>query len=141
MNYPWVAHRSYYASCLVPHNLNLDTLHNEHDIFFHSISLCHWLNGGIKCLQSAQLQQLARIPINFISKDKDCIKMPSQSSVAIHCHCSAQAPHLQPKNIHGWFWSGSGARIPATNVTAPGWKSNPWSHTGYLSQVTRTTDH
>ena len=91
---------------------------------------------SIKCLQSAQLQQLARIPINFISKDKDCIKMPSQSSVAIHCHCSAQAPHLQPKNIHGWFWSGSGARIPATNVTAPGWKSNPWSHTGYLSQVT-----
>ena len=89
---------------------------------------------GIKCLQSAQLQQLARIPINFISKDKDCIKMPSQSSVDIHCRCSAQAPHLQPKNIHGWFWSGSGARIPATNVTAPGWKSNPWSHTGYLSQ-------
>jgi len=44
------------------------------------------------------------------------------------------APHLQPKNINGWFWSGSGARISATNVTAPGWKENPWSHTGYLSQ-------
>ena len=45
-----------------------------------------------------------------------------------------QAPHLQPKNINGWFWSGSGARIPPTNETAAGWKENPWSHTGYLSQ-------
>ena len=45
-----------------------------------------------------------------------------------------QAPHLQPKHINGWFWSGSGSSIPATNVTAPGWGDNPWSHTGYLSQ-------
>ena len=45
-----------------------------------------------------------------------------------------QAPHLQPKHINGWFWSGSGSSIPATNVTAPGWTDNPWSHTGYLSQ-------
>jgi len=44
------------------------------------------------------------------------------------------APHLQPKHINGWFWSGSGVRIPPTNSTAPGWKTNPWSHTGFLSQ-------
>jgi len=44
------------------------------------------------------------------------------------------APHLQPKHINGWFWAGSGARIPPTNRTAPGWTDNPWSHTGYLSQ-------
>jgi len=40
------------------------------------------------------------------------------------------APHLQPKHINGWFWAGSGARIPPTNRTAPGWTDNPWSHTG-----------
>jgi len=45
-----------------------------------------------------------------------------------------EAPHLQPKNINGWFWSGSGVSIPATNVTPSGWPDNPWSHTGYLSQ-------
>jgi len=45
-----------------------------------------------------------------------------------------EAPHLQPKNINGWFWSGSMAVIPPTNETAKGWKQNPWSHTGYLSQ-------
>ncbi|XP_023339500.1 uncharacterized protein LOC111709818 [Eurytemora carolleeae] len=44
------------------------------------------------------------------------------------------APHLQPKNIKGWFWSGSGSSIPPTNETAPGWKDNPWSDTGFLSQ-------
>jgi len=44
------------------------------------------------------------------------------------------APHLQPKHINGWFWSGSGARMGPTNQTSPGWKINPWSHTGYLSQ-------
>ena len=79
------------------------------------------------CPQSAKLQH-GPIAINSIWKDKDCIKM------ARVVYNPAQAPHLQPKNIHGWFWSGSGARIPATNVTAPGWSSNPWSHTGYLSQ-------
>jgi len=45
-----------------------------------------------------------------------------------------EQPYLQPKHINGWFWSGSGVRIPATNVTAPGWSENPWSHTGFLSQ-------
>jgi len=44
------------------------------------------------------------------------------------------APHLQPKHINGWFWSGSGARLPPTNETGEGWKENPWSHTGFLSQ-------
>ena len=32
--------------------------------------------------------------------------------------------------IPGWFWSGSGVRIHATNETAPGWRKNPWSNTG-----------
>lgn len=45
-----------------------------------------------------------------------------------------EAPHLQPKNINGWFWSGSGVTIPATNKTAVGWTDNPWSNTGFLSQ-------
>jgi len=44
------------------------------------------------------------------------------------------APHLQPRHINGWFWSGSGVRIHATNETAPGWRRNPWSNTGFLSQ-------
>ena len=48
--------------------------------------------------------------------------------------CSA--PHLQPKHVNGWFWSGSGARLAPTNETAEGWKDNPWSHTGFLSQFT-----
>ena len=30
----------------------------------------------------------------------------------------------------GWFWSGSGVTIPATNKTAVGWTDNPWSNTG-----------
>ena len=34
--------------------------------------------------------------------------------------------------IPGWFWSGSGVRIHATNETAPGWRKNPWSNTGKL---------
>lgn len=42
------------------------------------------------------------------------------------------APHLQPRHINGWFWSGSGVRIHATNETAPGWRKNPWSNTGKL---------
>jgi len=44
------------------------------------------------------------------------------------------AAHLQPKHINGWFWSGSGTRLPPTNTTDKGWRENPWSHTGFLSQ-------
>lgn len=44
------------------------------------------------------------------------------------------APHLQPRHINGWFWSGSGARIAATNSTPKGWPRRPWSHTGYIGQ-------
>ena len=48
-------------------------------------------------------------------------------------------PHLKPKNIKGWFWSGSGVTIPATNSTPPNWPQNPWSPTGYFGQFfTRT---
>lgn len=43
-------------------------------------------------------------------------------------------PHLKPKHINGWFWSGSGVRISPTNETAQGWRTNPWSNTGFLSQ-------
>ena len=43
-------------------------------------------------------------------------------------------PHLKPKNIKGWFWSGSGVTIHATNSTPPAWPRNPWSPTGYFGQ-------
>jgi len=35
---------------------------------------------------------------------------------------------LQPKIVNGWFWSGSSARIAATNATH-GWRGD-WSNTG-----------
>ena len=39
-------------------------------------------------------------------------------------------PHLQPRIINGWFWSGSSKTIASTNSTPPGWPSQPWSYTG-----------
>lgn len=50
------------------------------------------------------------------------------------------APHLQPRNINGWFWSGSGARIAPTNSTPPGWPNRPWSNTGYIGQFLHNRD-
>lgn len=44
------------------------------------------------------------------------------------------APHLQPRNINGWFWSGSGSRIAPTNSTPVGFTEMPWSKTGYIGQ-------
>merc|ERR1711874_237262 len=41
---------------------------------------------------------------------------------------------LQPINVAGWFWSGSGVRIAPTNSTPPFWQFQPWSHTGHKSQ-------
>ena len=41
---------------------------------------------------------------------------------------------LQPINVAGWFWSGSGIRIAPTNSTPPFWGFQPWSHTGHKSQ-------
>jgi hypothetical protein len=39
-------------------------------------------------------------------------------------------PDLQPPNVNGWFWSGSGAKIgPTTQRT-----SGDWSHTGGFGQ-------
>ena len=35
-------------------------------------------------------------------------------------------PHLQPINVNGWFWSGSGVRLGPTNDPSYG----AWSHTG-----------
>lgn len=43
-------------------------------------------------------------------------------------------PHLQPRIINGWFWSGSSKTIASTNSTPPGWPSQPWSYTGYIGQ-------
>lgn len=43
-------------------------------------------------------------------------------------------PHLQPRNIKGWFWAGSGKTIHATNSTPPNWPLQPWSRTGYIGQ-------
>lgn len=37
-------------------------------------------------------------------------------------------PDLQPKLINGWFWSGSGEKMPPTNVRNGNFPN--WSHTG-----------
>ena len=42
---------------------------------------------------------------------------------------------LQPRIIFGWFWTGSGRQIPATNSTPPRWSNSPWGHTGAVTQV------
>lgn len=39
-------------------------------------------------------------------------------------------PDLQPPNINGWFWSGSGAKIGPTTQR----NSGDWSHTGGYGQ-------
>lgn len=38
---------------------------------------------------------------------------------------------LEPKNIYGWFWSGTRQKIEPTNQIPKGWKYNPWSSTGF----------
>lgn len=43
-------------------------------------------------------------------------------------------PHLQPRHINGWFWSGTGVSIASTNSTPAGWSANPWSRTGFIGQ-------
>jgi len=48
-------------------------------------------------------------------------------SVAPECFTS---PELQPRLINGWFWSGSGAKIGATNVINTNWTENPWGTIG-----------
>lgn len=39
-------------------------------------------------------------------------------------------PDLQPQNVNGWFWSGSGAKIGPTSQR----NSGDWSHTGGYGQ-------
>jgi hypothetical protein len=39
-------------------------------------------------------------------------------------------PDLQPANVNGWFWSGSGAKIGPTTQR----NSGDWSHTGGFGQ-------
>ena len=34
--------------------------------------------------------------------------------------------------LQGWFWSGSGAKIPDTDKIPAGWTTNPWGQTGEL---------
>jgi len=41
---------------------------------------------------------------------------------------------LQPTNVNGWFWSGSGVKMAPTNSTPPGWSYQPWSYTGHKTQ-------
>nr|CAI5861166.1 unnamed protein product [Callosobruchus analis] len=41
-----------------------------------------------------------------------------------------ERPDLQPPNINGWFWSGSGAKIGPTTQR----NSGDWSHTGGFGQ-------
>ena len=50
----------------------------------------------------------------------------------IRCFTDAS---LQPRLINGWFWSGSGVKIPSTDKTPPGWSANPWGTTGIYTQV------
>jgi len=38
-----------------------------------------------------------------------------------------EAPHLQPVNIHGWFWADTNKRIPPTNIYS---RTTFWSRTG-----------
>lgn len=41
---------------------------------------------------------------------------------------------LQPIEVNGWFWSGSGVKMAPTNSTPPGWSYQPWSDTGHKTQ-------
>ena len=56
-----------------------------------------------------------------------------------YCRCFTD-PSLQPRLINGWFWSGSGVLIAATNRPAPGWKRNPWGKTGIFTKVRRSAE-
>jgi len=49
-------------------------------------------------------------------------------------------PALQPRIVKGWFWSGSGAKIPDTDRTPPGWSKNPWGTTGINTLLARQKD-
>ena len=42
---------------------------------------------------------------------------------------------LQPTNVNGWFWSGSGVKMAPTNSTPPGWTYQPWSPTGHKTKI------
>merc|ERR1712098_230393 len=44
-------------------------------------------------------------------------------TVSNRCYSDAS---LQPRIVNGWFWSGSGAKIPATDKIPPGWSASPW---------------
>ena len=44
-------------------------------------------------------------------------------------------PSVQPRIVHGWFWTGSGKTLPPTNSTPPRWKKNPWGTTGAVTEV------
>jgi len=37
---------------------------------------------------------------------------------------------LQPISVNGWFWSGSGTKMSATNQKPRNWTYQPWSFTG-----------
>jgi len=43
--------------------------------------------------------------------------------------CSTRSD-LQPISVNGWFWSGSGTRMAATNQKPKSWSYQPWSYTG-----------
>jgi len=43
--------------------------------------------------------------------------------------------YLQPRIINGWYWSGSGVRINATDKIPEGWSSNPWGTEGIYGRV------
>lgn len=39
---------------------------------------------------------------------------------------------LKPIAVKGWFWSDSNQKISPTNVTPPGWPTQPWSSAGHF---------
>ncbi|KAF7996004.1 hypothetical protein HCN44_009042 [Aphidius gifuensis] len=58
-------------------------------------------------------------------------------------------PDLEPKALHGWFWSANREKIAPTSRIPTGWEINPWSQTGHKKQrqpdnaefdITKTTE-
>jgi len=49
-------------------------------------------------------------------------------------------PTLQPRLVNGWFWSGSGERLPPTDRVAAGWRGNPWGTTGLFTRLAQETN-
>jgi len=67
-----------------------------------------------------------RVPFIWTSGHK-CDKTVSPS-----CYTE---PSVQPRIVNGWYWSGSGSPIPATDKIPPGWSASPWGNVGLYSTL------